>query len=294
MDINNLKAFIEVADKKSFSRSAESLKLTQPAVSKRIAALESELSAKLFDRVGRSVHLTEAGQVLLPSARQISLELSRIEDVICNLGKDISGVLSIGTTEHIGTHRLPNALTPFRNAYPNVEIDLRFANSQETLASVEEGLLEVALCSLPQDQKLSAKLYSAEVWSDDMVIAVANDHPLVTGQTVPLDLLLKCPAVLPRPNSATRRVINSALQIHKQTPLVSIEANDFETLKTMASIGFGWACLPKFQLDDSLTALTVEELKLKFSISIVRHHERTLSRAAQAFIETLPTNTIPE
>ena len=88
MDINNLKAFIEVADKKSFSRSAESLKLTQPAVSKRIAALESELSAKLFDRVGRNVYLTEAGQVLLPSARQISLELSRIEDVICNLGKD--------------------------------------------------------------------------------------------------------------------------------------------------------------------------------------------------------------
>ena len=106
MDINNLKAFIEVADKQSFSRSAETLKLTQPAVSKRIAALETELAARLFDRVGRSVHLTEAGWVLLPAARQISSELSRIEDVICNLGRDVSGTLSIGATEHVGTHHL--------------------------------------------------------------------------------------------------------------------------------------------------------------------------------------------
>lgn len=296
MDINNLKAFIEVADKKSFSRSAESLKLTQPAVSKRIAALEAELSAKLFDRVGRSVHLTEAGQVLLPSARQISLELSRIEDVICNLGKDVSGTLSIGTTEHIGTHRLPGALKPFREQYPNVNIDLRFASSQETLNNVEEGLLEVALCSLSGSQKLSPKLHSTEVWSDKMVIAVANDHPLATDHAlessddISLELLLKCPAVLPRPKSATRRKIDTVLQANNLAPLVSIEANDFETIRTMASIGFGWACLPEFQIDESLTVLTVKELQLKFSTLLVMHHERTLSRAAQAFIESLPTD----
>ena len=88
MDINNLQAFIEVADKKSFSRSAESLKLTQPAVSKRIAALEAELASRLFDRVGRRVHLTEAGKVLLPSALKISSEISRIESELCTMGKD--------------------------------------------------------------------------------------------------------------------------------------------------------------------------------------------------------------
>ena len=124
MDINNLKAFIEVADKKSFSRSADSLQLTQPAVSKRIAALETELSARLFDRVGRSVHLTEAGRVLLPCARQISSELNRIEDVICNLGKEVSGKLSLSTTERVGAQRLPPVLKSFRDAYPNVDLSL--------------------------------------------------------------------------------------------------------------------------------------------------------------------------
>lgn len=291
MDINNLKAFIEVADKKSFSRSAESLKLTQPAVSKRIAALESELSAKLFDRVGRNVYLTEAGQVLLPSARQISLELSRIEDVICNLGKDVSGELSIGTTEHIGTHRLPEVLKPFCKAFPNVDIDLQFSCSQQILAKVEQGQLEMGLCLLPARQKVSARLDTLEIWSDDMVIVVSNDHPLVTGKTVPLELLAKCPAILPQPGSATRREVDHILQAGHQKASVCIEASDFETIKTMASLGFGWACLPAIQVDDSLTVLPVAELKLKFSISLVRHKERTLSRAGQAFLENLPATS---
>ena len=145
MDINNLKAFIEVADKKSFSRSADSLRLTQPAVSKRIAALETELSARLFDRVGRSVHLTEAGRVLLPSARQISAELNRIEDVICNLGKRVSGKLSIATTERVGVQRLPPVLKSFRDAYPDVDIDINFSDCTQAIEKVEKGLAELAL-----------------------------------------------------------------------------------------------------------------------------------------------------
>ena len=288
MDINNLKAFIEVADKKSFSRSAESLNLTQPAVSKRIAALETELSAKLFDRVGRTVHLTEAGRVLLPSARQISIELSRIEDVICNLGKDVGGVLSIGTTEHIGTHRLPEVLQPFRDAHPNADIQLHFANSAKTLQAVEEGLLEMALCSVVANQKLPLKLRAVEVWSDKMVIVSAKEHPLSTGEPIPLELLCKCPAILPPATSNTRRSIDEILQANHQSALVSIEASDFETIKTMASIGLGWACLPEFQVDDSLAVLQVEKLQLYTSIALVRNHERTLSRAAQAFIDALP------
>ncbi len=291
MDINNLKAFIEVADKRSFSRSAETLRLTQPAVSKRIAALESELSAKLFDRVGRSVHLTEAGRVLLPSARQISAELSRIEDVICNLGNDVGGKLSIGTTEHVGTHRLPQVLKLFRENYPDVDIDLHFANSTETLKAVEEGLLEMALCSMPgqNNQRSHPKLRDIEIWSDELVIVAAKGHPLVTGDPVSLELLSKCPAILPPLRSATRKTIEDSMNHNDLRAMVSIEANDFETIRSMASIGLGWACLPKFQVDDTLQILPVEELQLKYSVALVRHQDRTLSRAAQAFLNSLPT-----
>ena len=106
MDINNLRAFIEVAENKSFSKSAESLKITQPAISKRIAALESELSSRLFDRGGRSVHITEAGRVLLSSALEIISEISRIKHEISCLGEEVRGKLSIGTAEHVCINRL--------------------------------------------------------------------------------------------------------------------------------------------------------------------------------------------
>ena len=289
VDINNLKAFIEVADKKSFSRSAETLKLTQPAVSKRIAALETELAARLFDRVGKSVHLTEAGRVLLPAARQISSELSRIEDVICNLDSEVSGTLSIGATEHVGTHYLPQVLKPFHKNFPKVDIDLHFGSSEQALEQVDEGLLEIALCSQPlrSNQKRYPKLRNVEVWSDNLVIAVAHNHPLVSGEAVSLQQLSKCPAILPT-ESALRSSIEDILLSNDLTPFVSVEADDFETLRTMASIGLGWACLPEFQVDDSLTVLSVEELKLRYSIALIKHSDRTLSRAASTFIESLP------
>lgn len=287
MDINNLKAFIEVADKKSFSRSAESLKLTQPAVSKRIAALESELSAKLFDRVGRSVHLTEAGRVLLPSARQISSELSRIEDVICNLGNEISGTLCVGTTEHIGTYHLPAILKSFRSSYPDVEISLHFANSENTLKALTNGLLEIALCSTPGGQRIHSKLTHNEAWKEKLVIAVSKTHPLASESTINLESLSKCPAILPPVSTFTRKAIDDAMNNANLQTMVSIEASDFETIRSMTSIGLGWACIPDFQVDESLAVLDVEQFELSYSVSLVRHQDRTLSRAATAFLDAM-------
>ena len=293
MDINNLKAFIEVADKKSFSRSADSLRLTQPAVSKRIAALETELSARLFDRVGRSVHLTEAGRVLLPSARQISAELNRIEDVICNLGKRVSGKLSIATTERVGVQRLPPVLKSFRDAYPDVDIDINFSNCTQAIEKVEKGLAELALCPTPMptntSEKTQQKLRNMEIWSDKLQIVVSNNHPLVSDTPTTLELLAKCPAILPPEDSTIRNSVDNVLEQHNLKPDVSIEAADFETIRSMTSVGLGWACLPEYCIDESLTVLTIKELQLKHSIALIRQHDRTLSRAAQAFLDTLPT-----
>ncbi|OED42478.1 hypothetical protein AB833_06875 [Chromatiales bacterium (ex Bugula neritina AB1)] len=290
MDINNLKAFIEVADKRSFSRSAETLHLTQPAVSKRIAALETELSARLFDRVGRSVHLTEAGKVLLPSARQISAELDRIEDVICNMGKGVSGKLSIGTSSYIGVHRLPTILKNFRSAYPDVVIDIHFGDSTTAMQSVEDGLFEIGLCAMHSTAE--SHLKESEIWNDDLVIVVSRDHPLTEEQQPDIELLMKCPAVLPSLPSATRKTIDSALSTLNTKAAVSMEAHDLETVKTMASIGLGWACIPKVMVDDSLTILQIPGFNIKRRISLIRHHDRTLSRAAEAFIEALPNNGV--
>ncbi|MEM7258769.1 MAG: LysR family transcriptional regulator [Pseudomonadota bacterium] len=291
MDINNLRAFIEVADKRSFSRSAESLHLTQPAVSKRIAALESELSARLFDRVGRSVHLTEAGHVLLPSARQISAELDRIEEVICNLGKSVTGKLSIGTSPHIGVTYLAPVLKKFRVEYPDVDMDIEFNNSVQTIKDIEDGLFEMGLCAMTT--AVGPKLREIDIWEDTLCIVVAHDHPLAEEPMVDAELLMKCPAVLPPHPSASRALIDHTLATLGHTANVNLDVADFDTLKMMVKIGLGWGLLPEALCDDeTLHIIHIDGINLQRRISLIRHQDRTLSRAAQAFIKALPTKVI--
>ncbi|MCP4127181.1 MAG: LysR family transcriptional regulator, partial [Gammaproteobacteria bacterium] len=117
MDINTLKAFVAVAETNSFSLAAERIYLTQPAVSKRIAALETELGVKLFDRMGKSTILNEAGHRLLPRATNMLQEMEDIQRSISNLSGDVGGTLTMGTSHHIGLHRLPSILRRFRQAH---------------------------------------------------------------------------------------------------------------------------------------------------------------------------------
>lgn len=108
MDTHTLQAFLAVAEQQSFSKAAERLFLTQSAVSKRIAQLEEQLDSKLFDRIGRTVSMTEAGQALLPRARDILLQFDDARRAISNLNAgEITGELSLAASHHISLHRLP-------------------------------------------------------------------------------------------------------------------------------------------------------------------------------------------
>src|SRR5690606_37510681 len=118
MDIANLNAFIAIAETGSFSHAADRLHLTQPAVSKRLAALESQLGVRLFDRLGREIGLTEAGRALIPRAYQILSVLDATRRALSNLNGDISGRLFLAPSHHIGLHRLPPLLRAFPRARP--------------------------------------------------------------------------------------------------------------------------------------------------------------------------------
>ncbi|MCK4951674.1 MAG: LysR family transcriptional regulator, partial [Gammaproteobacteria bacterium] len=145
MDINGLKAFTVVAEHGSFSRAAEHLFLTQPAVSKRISALESELDTRLFDRIGHRITLTEAGQILLTRAQRILSEVEDSRKIVANLSGKISGNLPIGTSHHIGLHRLPPVLRMYARQYPQVQLDIDFKDSEQVCSDVEQGTREVGI-----------------------------------------------------------------------------------------------------------------------------------------------------
>lgn len=182
MELANLAAFVAVAEHGGFSAAAEALHLSQPAVSKRIALLESQWQARLFDRIGRQVILTEAGQALLPRARRILAELDDTRQLLDTLGSDVGGTLRLATSHHIGLHRLPGLLRSFIARHPAVSLDLRFLDSEQAWDDVLQGKVDLAVTTLGP---ASPPLLAVPVWDDPLEIVVAPDHPWPAPATSP-------------------------------------------------------------------------------------------------------------
>ena len=144
MDIQNIRAFLMVAETQSFSRAAEKLFLTQPAISKRIATLEDSLDCQLFDRLGKNIQLTQAGQALIPSYQRILSEINETRRIISTLRSEVSGHLKFGTSHHIGLHRLPPILKQYTKLYHQVELDIQFMDSEQAAALILKGSIELA------------------------------------------------------------------------------------------------------------------------------------------------------
>ncbi len=285
MDTQSLTAFMAVAESGSFSAAAERLFLTQPAVSKRIAQLEQQLGTRLFDRVGRRIRLTEAGQALLPPARQVLLDLEDMSRAISNLTGTVSGTLRIGTSHHIGLHRLPPVLRRFSREYPDVKLDIHFIDSEEAWEAVLHGDLEMGVVTLPPQP--DPRLHSQSVWQDPLVFMAAPEHPLARLDRVPLETLTGYSAILPSPVTFTRRIVESLFEEQALTLNISMSTNYLETIHMMVSIGLGWSVLPETMLDDSVVRLNVDTALPVRRLGVVTHPGRSRSNAAGAFLDIL-------
>jgi len=282
MNISDLKAFVCVAEQHSFSHAAERLHLTQPAISKRVAALENSLGTRLFDRIGRSVKLTTAGSALLTHAQKILLAVEDSRRAIHNLSGEVSGQLSIGTSHHTGLHRLPTVLKAFSQEFTEVQLDLHFLDSEAACASVEHGDFELAVVTLPPFD--DSPLTMIPVWQDPLVLVTAHDHPLCALKQITPAQLTHYAAILPSHGTFTRDLIDHHFKDHRHSLNVRLETNYLETIKMLVSIGQGWSVLPETLVDESLRA-HAGYFAANRILGVVHHPKRTLSNAAQAFIK---------
>lgn len=288
MDTQNLQAFLAVADTQSFSRAAEQLYLTQPAVSKRIATLESQVGTRLFDRIGRRIALTEAGSVLLPQAQRILFSVEDSRRALANLSGQVGGKLTLATSHHIGLHRLPPLLKQYTQRHSEVELDLHFLDSEQAYQGVLDGTLEMAVVTLaphPHEQ-----LQVVELWRDRLCFACATDHPL--NQQPPqselsLTDLCEYNCVMPGAKTFTGSLIAKRFSEAGLELPVSMATNYLETLKMMCSVGLGWSLLPEKMIDSELVELRVDTPPIYRPLGYLVHTNRTLSNAARMMIEEL-------
>lgn len=289
MDTQLLEAFIAVADSGSFSIAAERIHVTQPAVSKRIALLEEQLNSRLFDRIARSVTLTEAGAALLPRANHILREIADTTQAINDLSGDISGRLRLAISHHIGLHRLPPMLKQFAQNYSDVTIDVDFMDSEKAYEGILQGRFEVAVITLAPEAH--PKIEAKSIWPDPLVFMVSDDHPLLSKNATPinptLDNLRNYPAILPGLGTYTGRMTRALFEQHNVPLPPTMTTNYLETIKMMVSIGLGWSLLPESMLGNGIRTVEIPNIQIQRELGYIHHQEKSLSNAAKAFIHLL-------
>lgn len=285
MDTQHLKAFITVATLGSFTEAAERLHLTQPAISKRISALEQQLNCRLFDRIGRGIALTEAGRALLPKAEKILQAVSDTELALSNLSGHVGGTLKLATSHHIGLHHLPQILKLYAQQYPQVALELDFMDSEHAYTEVLRGNAELGIITLSAKQPPA--IQALPLWQDPLEFVVAPDHPLAGQALLDLAQLSEYRAILPDPTTQTTQLVKQLFESRRCRLNINMATNYLETIKMMVSIGLGWSVLPHTMLDSQLTVLSVRNATLTRQLGCIYHQERTLSNAAQAFLSAL-------
>ena len=286
MEIDNLKAFLAVAETGSFSQAADRMHLTQPAISKRVAQLERQFDALLFDRIGRTVRLTEAGDSLAYRANLILQQVEDTERAIRNLNGEVGGQLSLATSHHAGLWRLPRVLSRYIEKHPDVSLDLHFMDSEVAHERIIHGELEMAIITLAPS--LHERLIAEPIWRDELVFVCSRAHDLAIRKNVTINELAEYAAILPDMTTFTGRIVQGMFKDHDLPLEVSMSTNYLETIKMLIGVGLGWSVLPKTMLGGDVVVLDISiEIDLARTLGVIHHVNRTLSNAGEAFIDLL-------
>lgn len=284
MDIDALQAFIEVVNEKSFSGAADNLNLTQPAITKRIQNLETQLNTKLFERLQKEIVLTHAGQTLLPQALNILHHRDNALQTLRDIDSMISGKLRIVASHHIGLHRLPQILKEYSQKQPQVDLELNFLDSESAYALLRDNRADLAFITVPE--RVRNGFHAHLVWDDPMSFICSNDHPLARLKQLSPSDLAKHNAILPDKSTLTYRVVESIFRENNLALKAKIPTNYLETMKMMASVGMGWSVLPNTMVDETLHVLPINKPKVERRLGAISYQKKHLGNAARAFVET--------
>ena len=285
MDVNQLEVLIAVAEEKSFSRAAEVLHRTQPAVSQAIRRLEAELGELLFDRSSRDGTLTPAGRVILDHARHI-LNIRHSAHTAIKELKDLQrGKLTLSANEYTVMYLLP-VIAVFRKRHPDIKIEVKRSLASRIPTEILGRGVEIGVVSYKPDD---AAIASVPVLMDELALIVSPDHPLAKKQVVSVrELGAESFIAHNVPSPYRERVVRTFEKL--KTPLnISIEMPTLESIKLFVAQGMGVALVPRLAAQaeivrGDIAALTVREMRLERRIYLVHRRGAALSHAARAFL----------
>jgi len=293
IDFRHLETFCRVAELKSFSKAADDLFLTQPTVSGHILSLERSLSLRLFDRTGREVRLTKAGEVFLRYASKIISSRKDLLNALVDFSQGIRGELCLGASTIPGEYLLPKLMGDFKKDHPQFTLSLKIADTKEIVQWVLQGNVEFGMIG----SKLNHPSLHYEKYEEDEIIVVApSGHFLTKKRKVDLSDLVKETWIMREEGSGTQMVVEKALR-KKGKSLKQfngmIEMGSTSSLKEGVKAGLGLAFISKRAVEEELKKGLLSQVSIEGLDPIVRpfyivsHRGRTLSPVGKKFLQYL-------
>ncbi|NIW95321.1 MAG: LysR family transcriptional regulator [Phycisphaerae bacterium] len=289
LNLNQLRAFYQVAKCQNVSLAARQLFVSQPAVTAQVKLFEESCGLKLFKKKGRNLILTDEGKTLFNYSRKIFEYEKKIEDAVAQMKALKKGNLKLGSARTYARYFMPFLLTGFRDAFPDIKIHLDEGSSREMIHSLIELKNEVVIIAKADDHPNIAYIpFSRE----ELVLILSPNHRLASQDSISLEQMAEEPIIMKDPGSGTRRLVDGLFSDNGITPNVLMETGDAEIIKLLVQHGEGISFLVKEAVaielqEKKLVSVPLKAAPLFLDVTIAYLKNQPLSPPAQAFLDSL-------
>jgi LysR family transcriptional regulator, hydrogen peroxide-inducible genes activator len=283
MEFHQLRYVCAIADTGNFSRAAERCQIAQPSLSQQILKLEEDLGAKLFDRLGRSVRLTEAGRVFIPHARAILEQMEMARSSVADKNADLRGTVAVGVIPTVAPYLMPGYTAAFAKKYPDAKLRI----VEETTAALIEGLralsIDVAILALPLRHK---DLELFPIRTEPLFAVLKKDHPRASAASLTMKDLRGESFVMLRDGHCFRDLSLATCTRARVTPKIAFESGQFSSLLGMVAAGVGVSLIPEMAIDRNVDCRYVRLSDTRATRTIVAAvvRGRSFNRVQEAFV----------
>lgn len=246
LNLDHLATFRLVVSRGSFSGAAEVLGLSQPAVSLQVRQLEQLLQARLVERTGRGIKITQAGEALLAHSEEIDRAVSAAIHSVAAQAEAVSGSVTIGSGATACIHLLPPVLQQLRQHFPLLSVRVRTGNTLEIVRAVEENRIDIGLVTLPA----AGKNLHISTLVEDAFVGIISDDARALIQDMNTEKLQALPLILFESGSSTRTLIDGWFQAQGATPQPVMQLGSIEAIKRMVQTGFGYSIVPRMSVEE--------------------------------------------
>ena len=286
MELRQLRYFIRSAELQNFTEASKALFITQSTLSQQIKQLEEELNILLFERKGKRVSLTEAGEAFLPFARKTIRDTELGVQKLMDLQNVRTGVLRIGVTYSL-SHLLTDTLVEYSHAFPHIKLEITYRTATDLAILLKENLVDFVLSykPVPEDNQFEV----TPLFDSTLSVVVSNHHPLAAFKKVSLDVLNTYPLVLPSGGMHARAILDNLLTAHRTTLHCHVELNEVNILLNLVRTGHWATVLSNATVigQEGLKAVPLAEKSLEMQASLLWLNGSYKKHSAQEFIKML-------